>query len=281
MIEKIDLHVHSIMSDGTCTPREIIELAVKNSIKVIAITDHDTIDALEEAEQEAQKHGIKLLKGIELTCPYAGGRLLHILGIGIDTENATFLKVYTRMKKRKEQSLENIIEIISKQGIHIPMEALKENAITKYLDRADIVRYLMREGIVSVAVEGWNKYLDPIPYGDGELINVEEAFDIIQKAGGISVLAHYTKNIGLEGYTKEEIKQHIQFLKNKGLQAMERYYPTFTAEEIEFADYLIEKYKLLPSGGTDFHGKNRPGIDVGIGNNGFYVPYSVYEEFNK
>ncbi|MEG0013705.1 MAG: PHP domain-containing protein [Cellulosilyticaceae bacterium] len=281
MTQKIDLHIHSRMSDGTCSPKEIVTLAVENSVKVIALTDHDTIDGLQEAQEEAQKQGVKLLKGMEFTCPYVGGRLLHILGIGIDVENPEFLKAYTRMKEKKEQSLENILGIIAKQGVNISLQVLKERAITKYIDRVDIARYLLHEGIVATAVEGWNKYLDPIPYGDDELIGVEEAFDIIQKAGGVSVLAHYTKHIGLAGYTKEEVEQHIGYLKSKGLQALERYYPSFTEEEVAYADYLIEKYELLASGGTDFHGKHRPGLDVGIGSDGFYVPYSVYEAMSR
>lgn len=276
-MKKIDLHTHSKMSDGTCSPKEIIALAAENGVKVVALTDHDTIDGLEEAEKEAQKLDVKLLKSIELTCPYVGGRLLHILGLGIDTRNSDFLKAYTRMKERKEKSLKNILEIIGAQGVEIPMEVLKERAITKYMDRVDIARYLLQEGIVERAVEGWNRYLDPIPYGEDELIGIEEAFDIIHKAGGVSILAHYPKNIGLAGYTKEEIEEHIAYLKSKGLQGMERYYPSFTKEEVDFADYLIEKYELLASGGTDFHGKHRPGLDVGMGRDGFYIPYSVYE----
>lgn len=277
MIEKIDLHIHSKMSDGTCSPKEIIALAVKNNVKVIALTDHDTIDGLEEAQQEAQKQGVQFLKGIELSCPYVGGRLLHILGIGIDVENTEFLQAYRRMKEKKEQSLPFILERIAKQGVNISIEVLKERAITQYMDRVDIVRYLLQEGVVDLPVTGWNTYLDPIPYGENELIGVEEALELIQKAGGVSVLAHYVKPIGLGGYTKQEMEQHIVYLKSKGLQALERYYPSFTKEEGAFADYLIEKYKLLASGGTDFHGKNRPGLDIGIGNDGFYIPYSVYE----
>ena len=81
---------------------------------------------------------------------------------------------------------------------------------------------------------------------------------------------------------RSEVEEHIKYLKSRGLRAIERYYPSFTEEEIQFADYLINKYNLLPSGGTDFHGKHRPGLDVGVGENGFYIPYSIYEGlFNK
>lgn len=282
MIGKIDLHVHTMMSDGTCRPEEIIELAAKNNVKVVAITDHDTIDALEKAAEEAQKYGVRFLRGIEFTCPYVEGRLLHILGIGIDTENEVFKKAYIRMKENKQKALGHILDILNAKGIHISIQELRANAITQYLDRVDIVRYLLSEGIVTTSVEGWNKYLDPIPYGEDELIGVEEAFRIIEQAGGVSVLAHYTKKIGLYGYTKEEVEEHIKYLKSRGLRAIERYYPSFTEEEIQFADYLINKYNLLPSGGTDFHGKHRPGLDVGVGENGFYIPYSIYEGlFNK
>ena len=274
---RIDLHTHTKMSDGTSEPRELIQRAVLNKVQVVAITDHDTIDALEEGAQEAKRQGICFLPGIELSCAYGKGRLLHILGLGIDVEQPSFKKAYIRMKERKEQSLKAILKSIEKQGVVIPMSALEQDAITQYLDRVDILRYLYKIGVIETIVEGWDKYLNSIPYEEGELMEVEEAFSIIQKAGGVSVLAHYPKYIGLQGYTIEQIHTHMASLKKKGLMAIESYYPSFTPEESQFAQTLMEKHGLLASGGTDFHGKNRPGIDVGLTEEGFTIPYDVYE----
>ncbi|PHV72229.1 histidinol phosphatase [Sporanaerobium hydrogeniformans] len=275
---RIDLHTHTKMSDGTSEPKEIIKQAVLNNVEVVAITDHDTLDALEEAGQEAKAQGICFIPGIELTCPYGEGRLLHILGLGIDIEEPCFKKAYIGLKERKEKRLQDILQILEKEGVVIPRRALEEAAYTQYLDRVDIIRYLYREGKIQTAVEGWNKYLDPIPYGARELIGVDEALELIQKAGGVSVLAHYPKNIGFKDYPKNEIVKHLSILKRKGLMAIERYYPSFTESENQFAQELIEKQGFLASGGTDFHGKNRPGIDVGITDEGFTIPYSVYEK---
>jgi len=216
----IDLHVHSYMSDGTCSPKEIIELACKKKVKAIALTDHDNIDGINEAEREALKHDVHFLTGIEISSLDENGRLMHILGLGIDTKNKEFLKVYTKMKKAREESVERILEILDAKGIHIDINVLKMNCLTKYLDRFDVHKYLIQSGISNNIQYIWDKYLDPIAYESDELLKVEDVIEIIRKSGGLSFLAHY----------------------------------------------------------TDFHGENRPEIELGVGNNNnFSIPFSVYE----
>jgi len=274
----IDLHVHSYMSDGTCSPKEIIELASKNKVKAIALTDHDNIDGLNEAESEALKHNVYFLKGIEISSLDEKGRLLHILGLGIDTKNREFLKVYTKMKKAREESVKRILEILDAKGISIDINVLKMNCLGEYLDRFDIHKYLLQNGISNNIQYIWDKYLDPIAYESGELLKVEDAIEIIRKAGGLSFLAHYNKRIGLMGLNKIEMEEYIKNLVRLGLDGIERYYPTYGKEDNEYLDYLIDKYSLIASGGTDFHGENRPEIKLGVGNNNnFSIPYSVYE----
>jgi len=97
----IDLHVHSYVSDGTNSPSEIIQMAYEREIKAVALTDHDSIEGIQEAEAEALRLKVNFLKGIEISTAYKSGRLLHILGLGIDTNNEDFLKAYNRMKKAR------------------------------------------------------------------------------------------------------------------------------------------------------------------------------------
>lgn len=274
----IDLHTHSYISDGASTPKEVIKSAYKNNVSVIALTDHDSVAGIKEASDAAKEYGITLISGIELSALYEDGRILHILGIGIDIENEDFLKSYYKMKKAREAGILNILNhILTHQDLNIDINVLKERALDEYLARYDIHRYIIENKICTDGQVVWNRYLDPIPYEKDELLPVEEVLDIIKKAGGVSFLAHYNKEIGLGGFNKIEMEEHFKYLISKGLTGVERYYPSFKKEDHEFLDYLIEKYHLLTSGGTDFHGANRNGIDVGIGNGNMAIPYDLYE----
>lgn len=278
---KIDLHVHSSMSDGTYSPKEIVGLALESQVRAIALTDHDSVEGVNEASEEALSKNINFLTGIEISASYKYGRILHILGLGIDINNENFLKSYTNMKKAREDSVKDILKKIEKQGVFIDIDTLRERALNKYLDRYDIHRYFMENAICSNAQDVWDRYLDPIPYGEDELIKVSDAIEIINKANGLSFLAHYNKKIGLGGFNNQEIEQHIKYLIDLGLNGVEKYYPSYKKENNEFLQYLINKYQLIPSGGTDFHGENRPDISIGKGNGDMIIPYTIYENILK
>jgi predicted metal-dependent phosphoesterase TrpH len=273
----VDLHVHSYVSDGTDSPSEIIKMAYAKKIRAIALTDHDSIEGIPEAENEALKLNVNFLKGIEISTSYKNGRLLHIIGLGIDTKNEYFLNSYNKMKKARDDEMGSIIKLLEKQGVLIDIETLREYAVGKYLDRQAIAKYFVGEKLNPSVPNVWEKYLDPIPYGKGELMEVEETLDIIKKSGGISVLAHYHKKIGLFGYSTQEVEENIKHLVGLGLQGIEEYYPSYSRRDSDFVHYLINKYRLIPSGGTDFHGENRPEVTLGRGENDFFVPDSIYD----
>lgn len=277
----IDLHVHSYVSDGTNSPSEIIRMAYDRKIKAIALTDHDSIDGIEEAQIEAKKYKVNFIKGIEFSISYGEDRLLHILGLGIDVTNENFLKAYNKMRITREEGLERVLGILKKQGISIHFEELRKYAVGKYIDRQAITKCFVERKLCSSVPDVWRKYLDPIPYGEGELFQIEEAIDIIKKAGGLSFLAHYHKKIGFDGYTKDETEKHMQYLVALGLDGIERYYPSYSSNHIEYVEYLMSKYNLIPTGGTDFHGNNRPEVTLGKAENNFFVPDSIYENMRS
>jgi predicted metal-dependent phosphoesterase TrpH len=253
-------------------------MAQDKEITAIALTDHDSIEGLAEAEIEAKKCNMNFLKGIEISVSYGQQRLLHILGLGINPENEYFIKVYNRLRTVREEGLERVLWILNKQGISIKMQQLNQYATGKYLDRHTLTKYFVDKKICRNVPEVWHNYLDPIAYGQGELLEADEAIDIIKKSGGLSFLAHFHKKIGLDGYTNAEVEQHIKYLVSLGLDGIEQYYPSYSKENKEYAQYLINTYKLIASGGTDFHGSNRPEIALGIGEKDFNVPDSVYND---
>lgn len=282
MIYKIDLHTHTIFSDGGSTPEELINTAVEQNVKAIALTDHDNIEGIEEAARLAKANNIDFLPGIEISARYKDDRVLHILGLGIDYTNEEFLYVYNRMKQARHQRVNLILSSIKEKGISIDIEELREKALGPYLGRHDIFRYFMRKKLCKTPQEVWDKYLDIVPYSEDELIDVKDAIRIIKSAGGSSFLAHYNKPIGLGGLSAEGMEEEIEYLISLGLDGVERYYPSFNEADYKFLDYLIEKYSLMISGGTDYHGKNRPDIELGSGkDNNLFIPYDVYTKISE
>lgn len=272
----IDLHTHSVMSDGSYKPIEVIRLAREKNIKAIALTDHDSIEGNEEAEREAKELNIDFLPGIEISAKYDENRIIHILGVGINKNSKKFLEAYNNMKKEREDRVSEILKVLKEKGVDISIDVLKERCIKKQLDRYDIYNYFLTEKICSKPQEIWDKYLDPIPYGQGEVMNVQQAIEIIKEANGLSFLAHYNKSIGFNGYSNAEIEDKIIELIEFGLDGIEEYYPDFSEDNRNFVKYLRQKYRLISSGGTDFHGENRPCIELGKGYGNLNVPYEIY-----
>ena len=135
-------------------------------------------------------------------------------------------------------------------------------------------------GCYESASEIWDRYLDPAVAEAGleHDVTPEEALSAIRAAGGVTSLAHFHKTIGLKGLTDDETEEAIQELKGFGLDGMEQFYPNYTVRDMAFAGYLIHKYGLLATGGSDFHGKNRPGVEMGFGMDGnLFVPEKIWE----
>lgn len=273
----IDLHVHSNISDGTLTPKEIVNLALKDNISVVALTDHDSVEGIKDFSKEAIKSNLDFLTGIEISCNYKDDRILHILGLGMDIDNKSFIKPYEDMKEARRKGLNKVLKFIMNKGIDLSVDDLKEFSTNKYIDRYTIHRYFIKNNICNDAQEVWDKYLDPVPYEEGELIKAEDGIKMIKDSGGVSILAHYNKKIGLYGYTEKEKEEHIKYLISKGLDGVETYYPSFTNNDYKFLDYIISKYNLIYSGGTDFHGENRKDIKLGVGSGNLSIEYNVYE----
>ncbi len=284
MMKKIDLHVHSLVSDGSFTPAELASHAKEQGLSAFALTDHDVIAGTEEAAAAAEAAGVEFINGMELTADFQGYKI-HVVCLGFDLQNPAFQAMYKKIRAIKEGRIEDIVEFVRRKGIDISMEQVQEFSYKGMMDRYAVMRYLVSLHLYDRAQPLWDNYLDPAVRELGLNINItaEEALPIIHAAGGVTSLAHFHKNIGLGTLdSRQKQEQAIVELHRLGLDGMERFYPNYTAEDEAFAAEMIRKYELLPTGGTDFHGTNRPQIEMGSGINGnISVPYEFFRDIKE
>jgi len=262
----VDLHVHSTISDGSYTPTELARLAKERGLTAFALTDHDNIAGDAAAAEAAQKLGVDFINGMELTAEYAG-RKIHVVCLGFDAQHPAFQTLYRRIRAIKEGRIAEMIDYIRDKGVDISLAQVEPYAAGGPIDRYAIMRYLVSLHLYEHAQPLWDHYLDPAAQklGLNFSITAEEALPVIHAAGGVTSLAHFHKQIGLKGLTRREQETAILHLHQIGLDGMERWYPNYSHDDAAFAGYMIEKYHLLPTGGTDFHGTNRPGVELGTG----------------
>lgn len=261
----VDLHVHSLVSDGSMRPEEIAVHAAERGLSAFALTDHDNIAGDAAAWQAAADLGLGFLPGMELSVQFRG-RKLHIVCLGFAADNPSFQAIYRRVRAGKEAKIPEIIAYIAAKGIPIREEDVEAFAYGP-LDRYAIMRYLVALHLYDHAQPLWDNYLDPAvkALGLASAVEAEEALPLIHAAGGVTSLAHFHKRIGLKGLTRAEQERAVCDLQALGLDGMEAWYPNYSEEDRAFAAYLIGKYHLLSTAGTDYHGANRPEIELGSG----------------
>ena len=270
----IDLHTHTTHSDGTLTPKEIITLAKELNISAIAITDHDALSAIEEAEHYAKIAGIEVIPGIEISTEYNGFEI-HMIGLFIDRYNTSLNhKIEDFVKSREERNI-LIVKKLQELNIDISYSDILNQTNNSAITRAHIARELMNKGYVKSADEAFDRYLG---YGKKafvkrELINWQESIDLIKKSGGIAILAHPI----LYKLSYKKLEEIVANMASHGLDAIEAYYSSYSLAEAKYIKTLALKNKLALSGGSDFHGNNKPKIQLGSGYGDLQIPYSVLE----
>lgn len=267
----IDLHTHSCYSDGEYTPNDLILKAKKEGIKIISITDHDTVLGNQNITlTEEEKSGIKIIPGIELSAKVSKGQM-HILGYNIDIYNKELNNKITELKNNSFYSVLGILTQIKKDyGITFTTEEILNILNSKgNIGRPDIAKLCIKHGYATSVKESFDKYLTQANDKIKELkkgITFAECLKLIKNAGGISVLAH-PKTLKC---SDKELEQTIKKLKEYGLKGIEAYHSIHTYEEIKKYLELASKYNLLISGGSDYHGpliKPNVALGTGINNN--------------
>lgn len=268
-MDKIDMHIHTTASDGTRTPLECVSLAAMAGLKAIAITDHDTMAGIKEAGEAGELLGVSIIPGIEISSDYQG-KDVHVLGYFLREEAPELLEYQTWVREKRQARNEKIVEKLQNKGFEISMAQLEEKNPGGVLGRPHIARFLMELGVVKSVDEAFRRYLSKgrSCYVERERIPFRDAAQLIKKCGGVAVLAHPLQY----GFDKAGLDKLVKTAQEAGFSGMEIYYTGYTQKDVEKLFDLAEKYTLLPTGGSDFHGDNKPGVSIGTGDGKLVVP---------
>ncbi|MDD2212145.1 MAG: PHP domain-containing protein [Clostridia bacterium] len=250
---KADLHVHTTASDGAYSPREIVNLAREKGISFLAITDHDTTAGLAEAAQECRRCQLAFFPGIELSTIYEEQEV-HILGYNINWANERMREMVSQLQNARNTRIEKMVIKLSELGFSLDFEDVRKKSSAQNLGRVHLALVLIDKGIVSSINEAFTKYLNPgcPTFVPRYKLTPFLALKIIKEAEGVSVLAHP----GLA--CCDEL---IPVLVKKGLQGIEAFHPRHTKEDEILYFKKAQEYKLLITGGSDFHGHEEKDLD--------------------
>ncbi len=282
LMEKgIDLHVHSTYSDGTCSVHELVAMAKEKGLLAIALTDHDTVKGISVMKQLCAKENIPFVPGIELSTEYTftnsdSSIEVHLLGLFIDDSNSCFEEYEAESKKIRLNRDQIIVEKLQQHGFDITIESLYKAYSESIITRAHIARYLVDTKQIANRNEVFKKYLGDgcSCYVDRKKIKTKDAISLVHKAGGLAIIAHPP----LYNLTNTKMELMISDLKNSNLDGVEAVYSTYHNNDEQEMKYLAKKYNLLISGGSDFHGENKPYIHLGTGRGNLYIPFEIYQK---
>lgn len=255
-----DLHTHSTASDGQYAPARLVGMAKERGIEVLALTDHDAMDGLEEAVRAGERLGVRVIPGVELSAKEYP--TFHILGYGFAPGAPALAELCRRMKARRDERTGRLLAFLRQKGMELTAAEVEELAGGDIIGRPHFAQAMVRRGYVATNREAFDRYLDTEEYHrqvERGKPSVQECIEAIRASGGKVSLAHpYQIGIG-----DDELDRLAAELAHSGLDAIECYYPKYTREQREFYIRLAEKYHLHRTGGSDFHGeKVKPDVEL-------------------
>jgi predicted metal-dependent phosphoesterase TrpH len=268
-VSLVDLHIHSTASDGRLTPEEVVSKAATLGLKVISLTDHDSIEGIKPALETVKKYpGLTLIPGVEISTELSDGEA-HILGYFIDYTDPDFEKELEKFRDSRTGRGRKMVDKLAALGIDISWPRVQEIAGDGAIGRPHIARAMLEKGYVKTFEEAFDKYIDHggPAYVEREKMTPQEAVALIVRAKGLPVLAH--------PFTVKDPEAMVKQLLPAGLVGIETYYKDNTPEQTENTLRLAEKYGLIATGGTDYHALNNAG-EVMMG--GVEVPMEAAEK---
>lgn len=273
---QVDLHSHTTASDGILSPRELVKRAAAVGIKVLAITDHDSTAGLEGAFQEAEKWGMEIIPGVELNTDVPQGEV-HILGYFIDYGDKSFQEQLAKLRAAREERGQRMVERLQELGAPIRWERVLELAVGGVVARPHVAQALLESGFVTSFEEAFEKYIgrQGPAYVQRFRFTPQEAVTLISKHQGLAALAHpyiYDRSGRLvDGLDLEKI---LPSLSKAGLVGIEAYYANYPRQATASLLHLAERFRLVATGGSDYHGQLETFGDLG----GVFVPLQSVEQ---
>jgi predicted metal-dependent phosphoesterase TrpH len=270
----IDLHCHSIFSDGTDTPEALALGADAIGLSALALTDHDTLAGLPRFLAMQSQVRPLLVPGIELSCRFLG-RMLHVLGLFIDPSDPLLIERIEDMGNRRVRRNQAMVSRLQALGVPITMEDLALAAPTDLISRTHFARFLVRARVAGSTLDAFKRFVgDDAPgFVAIEELQPREAASWIRAAGGVALVAHPGRGWPRNFRWDEAMAE----LKDQGIQGFEAYYPDYGPLEERYFVELARTLHMIPSGGSDYHGDNKPGQRLGVGRGGLHVPDAILE----
>lgn len=271
----IDMHTHTTASDGTFSPSELTALAIEKKLSAIAITDHDTVSGIKEGIESAEGSELMVVPGIELSCDY-GSTEIHILGYFIQWQNPLLLKRLQQLRESRFNRNKQMLKNLNNAGIPLTEEQLHGGNPQTTVTRAHFARAMVEFGYVKSRQDVFDKYIgENCPYYVPKpTVDPAYAIRIIREAGGAAVLAHPL--LYHMGYDELAVLFHT--LKENGLMGIEVYHSSANSTTSGRIRELARKEGLLPTGGSDFHGANKPDIQLGSGRAHLFVSHLLLRD---
>ncbi len=264
--KECDLHTHTVHSDGALTPGELIQLANQKRLKVIGLTDHDTVSGIKEAQRVGRRLGVEVIPGIELSSEDRG-KDVHVLGYFIETNCKDLLEWLKTFREARVTRAKKIVAKLKRFDIDLSVEEVLELAGTGAVGRPHIAELLVKHGFVNDIKEAFDKFIgtNGPAYVPKYRISPSRAIELIKASGGVPIIAH-PGTIGDPDY--------VVYLAKLGIQGVEVWHPEHPPNLVETLMEIADDLGLLKTGGSDFHGGNRGKAELGA----IRVPYDVVED---
>lgn len=274
----VDLHLHSTASDGSVPPDELMELAAAQRLTTVALTDHDTLEGLPLAGKAAERLGIELVPGTELSLEYDGG--MHLVVLWLERREGPLQDRLEWLREGRTERNRRILEALAEAGILVTPEELAEQAGSGTIGRPHIAAVMMRKGYVTDIGSAFDLWLGRgrPAYASRPRLSPTEAVALARQSGAVPVLAH-PHTLGIT--RAREMAELLAELTEAGLAGIEAFYAGYHRHEREGYADLARRFGLVPSGGSDFHGDYKPGLQVGIGYGDLVVPRQVVDQLRE
>lgn len=269
-MKTIDLHVHTTASDGTLSPAQAAELAAAEGLAAIAITDHDTLRGYPEAAAAGAALGLEVVPGVEISTRYNGA--VHILGYYVDPDAPALCQALDWVVQDRDERNRRVAEQMAADGLPVSYEAMQAR-FGPVVGRPHFARILVELGLAESVADAFARYVEKGRryYLPRHFLSIEDSVSLIARAGGVPVLAHPFQ------YRMDDamLRELIEHCMDSGLRGVECFYSGYSPEQSAYLCALAEDYGLLQTGGSDFHGANKPHIALGRGTGALRVPYEL------